>query len=103
MSKHATTQIETCLEEELLESCDGAEKGEAPVSAQVNSINFDIGPAMGFSDIRSKELESDQEKQGMVNMDPDGIRAQFDTGAFVSCTNLKEMITESLVRRTQAR
>ena len=28
----------------------------------------------------------------MVNLDPDSVRAQFDTGAFVSCTNMREML-----------
>lgn len=52
--------------------------------AAVNPIHVDLGPVMDFPDIRSDPLPIDQ--------DLEGPRAQIDTGAFVSCTDQKNLL-----------
>ena len=53
-------------------------------SFDINAININIGPATGFPDIIS---ESSPHSQHMHSP-----RAQIDTGAFVTCTDLLHML-----------
>jgi hypothetical protein len=50
----------------------------------VNSVHVDIGPALNFPDV--------QPEKGKKDFDKGQIRAQIDTGAFVTCTDRKDML-----------
>lgn len=56
----------------------------------LNAIDIDIGPAHGFPDISSDPISASTPVP--VDLDPDGLRAQLDTGASVSCTDQLQLL-----------
>lgn len=60
-------------------------------SLELHALDLGIGPAIGFPDISNDPVPT-ASHNSHVNHDPDGIRAQIDTGAFVTCTDQRNML-----------